>query len=169
MRKTSTTFGTSLGLWILLSSSLAQAAESESEALARARAANQARDFATSVAIYQEWRQRGSAAASTLLGLMYWSGTAVATDHQRACNLFAEAEKRGDPSGTELLADCYYHGDGRPQDYTQSAALLLPRLRTGRGPGGLRARQSVSFRPRRGQGSHQGLFPMQTKRGAWRR
>jgi TPR repeat protein len=101
----------------------ASAAEIESEALARARTANQAQDFATSLAIYREWSQRGSGAATTALGLMYWSGAGVVKDHQRACDLFAEAEKRSDPNGTELFGDCYFHGDGRPQDYSQSAAL----------------------------------------------
>jgi TPR repeat protein len=103
--------------------SSAPAAETESAALARARAANQARDFATSLAIYEEWRGRGSGAATTNLGLMYWSGLGVASDHQRGCDLFAEAEKRSDPNGTQLLADCYFHGDGRAKDYQQSAAL----------------------------------------------
>ena len=69
----SSAFGPSLAVWIVLTSaSLVHSAESESEALTRARAANTARDFATSIAIYQEWRQRGSGEASMLLGLMYW-------------------------------------------------------------------------------------------------
>lgn len=100
-----------------------RATETEAAALARARAANQAHNFATSFAIYREWSERGSAAATTNLGLMYWSGLGVVQDRQRGCDLFAEAEKRSDPNGTELLGDCYYHGDGRPQNYRQSAAL----------------------------------------------
>jgi TPR repeat protein len=102
---------------------VARAAESESEALARARAANQSGDFATSLAIYQDWSHRGSGAAAEFLGLMYWSGSGVAKDHPHACDLFAAAEKKADPNGTELLADCYFHGDGRPQDYKQSATF----------------------------------------------
>ena len=102
---------------------LVEAAESESEALERARLANQSGDFAASVAIYQDWSQRGSTAATRFFGLMYWSGYGVAKDRRRACDLYAEAEKKADPGGTELLGDCYFHGDGRPQDYSRSAAL----------------------------------------------
>src|SRR6185437_692097 len=100
-----------------------RAAESETEAMARARSANQASDYATSLALYQEWSQRGSGAATTFLGMMYWQGLGVAQNRTLACDTFARAETRSDPNGTELLADCYFHGDGRPQDYGRSAAL----------------------------------------------
>jgi TPR repeat protein len=106
-------------------------AESETDAMARAVAANQARDFTTSLAIYRTWTASGSAAAPSLLGLMYWVGAGVPVDHRQACDLYATAEQRGDPKGTELLADCFYHGDGRTRDYAQSA--LLYRRASGRG------------------------------------
>jgi TPR repeat protein len=124
MSVTSRTCQRGVGLFsLLMLFCVARAAESESEALARAKLANQSRDFATSVAIYQDWSRRGSAAATRFLGLMYWSGYGVAKDRQRACDLYAEAEKKADPSGTELLGDCYFHGDGRSRDYSKSAVL----------------------------------------------
>lgn len=48
---------------------------------------------------------------------------AVLRDHTRACDFYAVAEQRGDPLGTELLADCFFKGEGRAQDYAQSALL----------------------------------------------
>ena len=68
MSRTFSTFWMLCGL--ALTASMASAAESESDALARARTANQAKDFATSVAIYQDWSRRGSAEATRFLGLM---------------------------------------------------------------------------------------------------
>jgi hypothetical protein len=70
MSKTSRGIGTGVAFCALLAiGRLVHAAESESEALARARAANEARDFATSLAIYRDLSQHGSAKATTLLGL----------------------------------------------------------------------------------------------------
>jgi TPR repeat protein len=104
--------GFGLGL-LLAGAGHAQALEDDAGSLARASAANQGGDFKTSVGIYQAMTDRGSAVGPAMLGLMYWSGRGVAADRGRACDLFAVAEQRGDPSGTELLADCYFHGEGR--------------------------------------------------------
>jgi TPR repeat protein len=95
--------------------------ETESEAMARATAANKVRDYVTSIAIYRGLIERGSGAAPAVLGTMYFSGVGVPRDPTRACDFFVLAEQRGNPVGTELLADCFFHGEGRAQDYAQSA------------------------------------------------
>src|ERR1700737_1616419 len=113
-----------LGLLLLIScGSQAGEIEDEATAMARAVSANQAKDYATSIAIYRKLADEGSAAAPAMLGLMYWSGSGVPRDHTRACDFYAVAEQRGDLSGTELLADCFFKGEGRAQDYAQSAVL----------------------------------------------
>jgi TPR repeat protein len=99
------------------------ALESEADAIERAVAANRAKDYGTSISIIHKLVDQGSAAAPAMLGLMYWAGAGVQLDHSYACDLYALAEQRGDPNGTELLADCFFKGDGRAQDYTQSALL----------------------------------------------
>jgi uncharacterized protein len=99
------------------------ALERDPEAIARAVAANRAKDYGTSIAIFRKLMDQGSAAAPAMLGLMYWAGAGVQLDHSYACDLYALAEQRGDPNGTQLLADCFFRGDGRAQDYTQSARL----------------------------------------------
>ncbi len=99
------------------------ALESESDAIARAVAANRAGDYGTSIAVFRKLMDQGSAAAPAMLGLMYWAGAGVKLDHSYACDLYALAEQRGDPTGTQLLADCFFKGDGRSLDYTQSALL----------------------------------------------
>jgi TPR repeat protein len=101
----------------------AQALETEPDAMAKAAAANRANDYATSIAIYRRLADQGSAAAPAMLGLMYFAGVGVPRDHTRACDYYAVAEQRGDPTGTELLADCLFKGEGRAQDYGQSARL----------------------------------------------
>src|SRR5580698_2302811 len=108
---------------IISSISYGAAPENEADALARAKAANEVGDFATSLGIYRELESRGSGTGARYLGLMYWAGTGVAKDHSRACDLYAVAEQRGEPTGTELLGDCFYHGDGRDKDYAQSATF----------------------------------------------
>ena len=99
------------------------ALESEPDAIARAVAANRAGDYGTSTSVFRKLMDQGSAAAPAMLGLMYWAGAGVQMDHRHACDLYALAERRGDPNGTLLLADCFFKGDGRPLDYTQSALL----------------------------------------------
>jgi TPR repeat protein len=96
--------GTAL-LCIISFASHAETIESEADALAKAKTANQAKDYATSTAIYRRLADQGSAAAPALLGLMYFTGRGVPRDHTRACDFYAVPEQRGDPSGTELLAD----------------------------------------------------------------
>jgi uncharacterized protein len=97
--------------------------ESESDAMAKAVAANKAKDYAASMAIYRKLADEGSAAAPAMIGLLYFAGAGVPRDNMRACDFFALAEKKADPNGTELLADCFFKGEGRAQDYAQSARL----------------------------------------------
>jgi uncharacterized protein len=101
----------------------ASAVETESDAMTRAVAANKARDFATSMAIYRKLADDGSAAAPAMIGLLYFAGAGVPRDNTKACDYFAISEKKADPNGTELLADCFFKGEGRAKDYTQSARL----------------------------------------------
>jgi len=115
-------FGTAF-VCIISFASHAETIESEADALATAKTANQAKDYATSTAIYRRLADQDSAAAPAMLGLMYFAGRGVPRDHTRACDFYAVAEQRGDPSGTELLADCFFKGEGRAQDYAQSALL----------------------------------------------
>lgn len=97
--------------------------ETESDAMARATAANKAKDYAASMAIYRKLADEGSAAAPAMIGLLYFAGAGVPRDTTKACDFFAIAEKKADPNGTELLADCFFKGEGRAQDYAQSARL----------------------------------------------
>ena len=97
--------------------------ENESDAMAKAVAANKAKDYAASMAIYRKLADEGSAAAPAMIGLLYFAGAGVPRDSARACDFFAIAEKKADPNGTELLADCFFKGEGRPKDYAQSARL----------------------------------------------
>jgi len=101
----------------------ADTVESESAAMARAAAANRAKDYAASMAIYRKLADEGSAAAPAMIGLLYFAGAGVPRDNTKACDFFAIAEKKADPNGTELLADCFFKGEGRAQDYLQSARL----------------------------------------------
>jgi TPR repeat protein len=103
--------------------SLAAAVDSESDAMAKATAANKAKDYATSMTIYRKLADAGSAAAPAMIGILYFAGAGVPRDNTKACDFFAISEKKGDPNGTELLADCYFKGEGRSQDYAQSAHL----------------------------------------------
>ena len=98
-------------------------AETEVEALERAKAANSRGDYGTSAAIYRELEQRGSAAGARGIGLLYWAGAGVQKDHVRACDQFAKAEQGNDAFATEALGDCYHNGDGRNRDYARSAQL----------------------------------------------
>jgi TPR repeat protein len=91
------------------------ALESEPDAIARAVAANRAGDYGTSISVFRKLMDQGSTAAPAMLGLMYWAGAGVQLDHSYACDLYALAEQRGDPNGTQLLANCFFKGDGRPQ------------------------------------------------------
>src|SRR5580704_4655418 len=95
-------------LLLISRGSHAQALESEADAMARAVAANKAKDYGASIAIYRRLADQGSAAAPAMIGLMYWAGNGVPRDHTRACDFYAISEQRGDPSGTELLADCFF-------------------------------------------------------------
>ena len=97
--------------------------ENESDEMAKAVAANKAKDYAASMAIYRKLADEGSAAAPAMIGLLYFAGAGVPRDSTRACDFFATAEKKADPNGTELLADCFFKGEGRVQDYVQSARL----------------------------------------------
>ena len=115
--------GCAMLLFSLSHSNQAAAAETESDAIARAVAANRAKDYATSISILRKLVDRGNAAAPAMLGLLYAAGAGVAPDHIAACDLYAAAEQKGDPNGTELLADCYFKGTGRAQDLAQSALL----------------------------------------------
>jgi TPR repeat protein len=101
----------------------AGAVETESAAMAKAAAAYRAKDYATSMAIYRKLADEGSAAAPAMIGLLYFAGAGVPRDNTRACDFFAIAEKKADPNGTELLADFFFKGEGRAQDYAQSARL----------------------------------------------
>jgi TPR repeat protein len=103
--------------------SYAGTVETESDAMAKALAANQAKDYATSMAIYRKLADEGSAAAPAMIGLLYFAGAGVPRDNAKACDFFAISEKKADPNGTELLADCFFKGEGRPQDFAQSAHL----------------------------------------------
>jgi len=97
--------------------------ETESDAMAKALAANKAKDYAASMAIYRKLAGEGSAAAPTMIGLLYFAGAGVPRDNTRACDFFAIGEEKADPNGTELLADCFFKGEGRARDYAQSARL----------------------------------------------
>jgi TPR repeat protein len=113
-----------VGLFLLpIGTGYADALKTESDAMAKAVAANKAKDYGTSIAIYNRLMDHGNAAAPAMLGLMYWIGAGVQQGRAHACDLFAVSEQRGDPNGTELLADCFFKGDGRAQDYAQSALL----------------------------------------------
>jgi uncharacterized protein len=101
----------------------ADALQTEPEAMAQAAAANKAKDYATSLAIYRRLSDQGSAAAPAMIGLLYFAGAGIPQDHVRACDFFSVSEQRNDPNGTELIADCFYKGEGRAQDYAQSALL----------------------------------------------
>jgi TPR repeat protein len=101
----------------------AGAIENESDAMAKAVAANKAKDYAASMAIYRKLADEGSAAAPAMIGLLYFAGAGVPRDSSKACDFFTIAEKKADPNGTELLADCFFKGEGRPKDYAQSARL----------------------------------------------
>jgi TPR repeat protein len=103
--------------------SYAATVESESDSMAKAVAANKAKDYATSMAIYRKLADDGSAAAPAMIGLLYFAGAGVPRDNSKACDFFAISEKKGDPNGTELLADCYFKGEGRSRDFAQSARL----------------------------------------------
>jgi TPR repeat protein len=104
-------------------SGYAKSVDTETEAMARATAANEAGDYATSIAIYRKLADQGSAAAPAMIGVMYFSGAGVPLNHTLACDFFATSEQRRDPTGTELLADCFFKGDGRARDYSLSADL----------------------------------------------
>jgi uncharacterized protein len=110
-------------LFALSSTTFAAPVESESDAMAKAAAANRAKDYATSMAIYRKLADEGSAAAPAMIGLLYFAGAGVPRDIAKACDFFAVSEKKADPNGTELLADCFFKGEGRTQDYAQSAHL----------------------------------------------
>ena len=97
--------------------------ENESDAMAKAVAANKAKDYAASMAIYRKLADEGSAAAPAMIGLLYFAGAGVPRDSTKACDFFATSAKKADPNGTELLADCFFKGEGRPKDYVQSARL----------------------------------------------
>ncbi len=98
-------------------------AETDEEAMGRARLANQRQDFAGAIAIYQDLDRRGRPSGPLGLGLMLWAGIGAPADHVRACDQFARAEQSGNPTATELLADCFHNGDGRLRDYARSAQL----------------------------------------------
>jgi TPR repeat protein len=115
--------------------SIAAHAQTEADALARAKAANERKDYVTSFAIYRDLNDKGSAIGARMLGLFYWSGLATAIDRNRACGYFAIAQDRGDATGIELLADCYFHGDGVKQDYVKSAGLYSQAIKSGMAKG----------------------------------
>jgi uncharacterized protein len=101
----------------------AATAETDADELSKAAAANKVKDYAVSMAIYRKLADQGSAAAPALIGLLYFAGAGVQRDNVKACDFFAISEKKADPNGTELLADCFFKGEGRAQDYAQSARL----------------------------------------------
>lgn len=77
--------------------SLAAAVDSESDAMAKATAANKAKDYATSMTIYRKLADAGSAAAPAMIGILYFAGAGVPRDNTKACDFFAISEKKGTP------------------------------------------------------------------------
>ena len=65
----------------------ANALENETDAIARAVAANRAKDYVTSLSIIRKLVDQGNAAAPAMLGLMYWEGAGVKLDRSYACDL----------------------------------------------------------------------------------
>jgi hypothetical protein len=65
-------------------------AQTEAEALADAKAANERKDYVAALAIYIVLHDRGSAEGATMVGLMYWGGLGVQTGHRRRLPLFRD-------------------------------------------------------------------------------
>jgi TPR repeat protein len=83
-------------------------APGEGQALARAVSAAKSGDLGTTLSIYRDLADHGSAVGMTRLGLMYQQGIGVSADPERACDLYAQAEVAADPDGTKLLGDCFF-------------------------------------------------------------
>ena len=106
-------------------------AQTEAEALADAKAANERKDYVASLAIYIALYDKGSAVGATMVGLMHWAGLGVKQDTAAACRYFEVGDQRGSVNSTELLADCYFKGKGMKQDYVRSAALYTKAMDKG--------------------------------------
>ena len=113
-----------VGVWLCLAGLGPARAESDGEALQRARSAVRDGGYSVALEIFRRLEQSGNIEAARDLGQMYWSGYGVSQDRSKACDYFAQAEAAGDAKATERLALCFDNGDGRPLDYGRSAELF---------------------------------------------
>jgi TPR repeat protein len=104
----------------VLTGCLTAQVENTKHALDAAAAANSKRDFRKSMAIYDNLIEKGQPEGMVGKGMLYWVGAFGLVEHKKACDLFEQAAEMAHGPAQHLLADCFFSGKGRPNDYGQS-------------------------------------------------
>jgi len=110
-------------LAMFLSSSAFQAA-----AFADMDEANSAYDrgnYEKAFSMYKQYAEQGDALAQYDLGLMYYDGTGVSQDFQKAAQWVTNAAEKGLAEAQTLLGGLYFEGKGVKQDYEASVRWYL--------------------------------------------
>lgn len=74
----------------------------------------------TVIRCYRLCMERGSSGAALNLGSMYYNGTYLKRDYQKAVELYETAAKSGDQRALCNLGYCYYYGRHQPPDYAKA-------------------------------------------------
>jgi uncharacterized protein len=105
----------------LFAGAAVHAASPEAE-LADAKRALGRGDLVAALNTYQSLADAGNPEGMRWLGIMHARGLAVRRNPQMGCDLFEKAANAGSSTAFHMVGDCFFNGDGRPIDYSQSAA-----------------------------------------------
>lgn len=68
----------------------------------------------------QQMASQGNANAQFLLGKMYYQGSGVEQNNNKAFELFMQAAKQGHVTAEAYVGRCFYYGAGVQRDYDQA-------------------------------------------------
>src|ERR1700676_4816971 len=101
--------------------------------MAEARAAAEAGDYATALAIWEKLAQAGVARAQNNIGACFSEGLGVERDPDLALRGLTLAAEGGDPAGQRNLATAYFRGLGVASDGKRASELYRAAAEQGDG------------------------------------
>jgi tetratricopeptide (TPR) repeat protein len=93
---------------------------SANEAVAKADAAYDRKDYAEAMRWYYKAVDQGNVYAQNGIGVLYLNGLGVAQDYAEGMRWFRRAADQGDARGQELIGEVYLNGWGVAQDYAEA-------------------------------------------------
>lgn len=82
-------------------------------------------DYSEAARWYRKAAKRGSPAAQSRLGFMYYQGQGVAKNHLEATRLYRLAAEQGSAIAQLRLGAAYYNGNGVPQNKVHALAWII--------------------------------------------